>query len=86
MRVTTWRTPHHARAKQAFLSVRSPAEAATRAAQIAALPSTIWRGQTLYAITCDADFGRGPHVQYVPEGLLWALLDLRHYRCPFHKG
>ena len=71
-------------AREAFRLFR-PGEEEKRAAEIAALPQVEWKGHLLRSIRCDADTGRGPHVQHVPESLLWALFDLGYYRCPFHR-
>ncbi len=84
MRVASWRDRHTARARAAFVAIRGEAEAERRAAAIAALESKDWRGRRVYRLRCRADFGRGPHDQFVPEGLLWALIDLGAWRCPFH--
>jgi len=71
------------RAKAAFSTFRS-GEEDERAAQIAALPVVEWKGRALYTLTCPADFGKGPHQVNVPEAVLWALIDLRAFRCPYH--
>jgi hypothetical protein len=34
----------------------------------------MWRGQRVYRLRCSGDYGRGPHDQFVPVGLLWALI------------
>lgn len=86
MRVSNWQQKHNERAKRAFIEYCGDVAAVQRAAQIATLDSKVWRGQVVYRLTCHADFGKGPHDQFVPEGLLWALIDLRGWRCPFHKG
>lgn len=64
--------------------VYRPGEEATRAAVIAALPHKAWREHTVYRIQCSGDFGRGPHEVWLPEYILWSLIDLQHYRCPYH--
>jgi hypothetical protein len=56
-----------------------------RRVTIARLESKIWNGQRVYRLTCGADFGRGPHVHWVPEYILWSLIDVTRYRCPFHR-
>lgn len=73
-----------ARSKAAFLDIAGSDLAAERAAQIAALPTVEWRGRTLRTIRCTGTTGRGPHDMHVPESLLWNLIDLRFYRCPYH--
>lgn len=64
--------------------MRSEADTAKRAAEIAALPIVTWRGQIMRTIRCNGQTGRGPHLMNVPEHLLWALIDFRAYRCAFH--
>lgn len=71
------------RARAAFRLFR-PGEERQRATQIAALPQVAWRGRALYTLRCQGDFGRGPHDVNVPEAHLWALIDFRAFRCPFH--
>jgi hypothetical protein len=85
MRVSTWRDRHTARAREAFVEFRGEAAALDRAVAIARLETKVWRGQPVYRLTCQATFGRGPHDQFVPEGLLWALIDLGWWQCPFHR-
>ena len=72
------------RARAAFLEWRGPVEEAARAQAIQGLPTILWKGHTLYTIRCQGKTGRGPHVVHVPEHLLWALIDFRAYRCPYH--
>lgn len=57
-----------------------------RAAEIAALPQVEWKGRTLYTIRCHGKSGRGPHDVNVPASLLWQLIDIRAYCCPYHPG
>lgn len=73
----------HARAQ--FVEVRGRRAVPRRAAAIAALPSKAWRGVRVFEIECEGPFGRGPHRQWVPEYVLWSLIDLRHWLCPFHR-
>lgn len=79
------------RAVAAFLEYAAalnldPAQAAERRrAQIAVLASKVWKGQRVYRVQCDGDFGRGPHVMWVPERILWSLIDPTVYRCAFHR-
>lgn len=84
MRQGTQQEARAGRARQGFRELRTPAEERQREQAIAALPQKEWRGKTVYALTCQARTGRGPHVQWVPEGLLWALIDLNHWCCPHH--
>jgi hypothetical protein len=55
-----------------------------RAREIAALPTVEWKGTTLWTIRCCGVSGRGPHDQHVPLALLWALVSLTNWHCPFH--
>ncbi len=80
-----WQAAQTDRARRAFATVRTRAETTRRAAEIATLDAKDWHGQRVFRLTCRADFGKGPHDQFVPEGLLWSLIDLRVYRCPFHR-
>lgn len=78
---------HAARSRAGFVEIRGtdgPHGEQARAAEIAALPTKDWRGQTLYQIRCHGGYGKGPHDYWVPEGLLWSLIDLQAFRCPFH--
>lgn len=62
-----------------------PRRTAQRQAEIDALPVVSWKGRTLYTLRCRGWSGRGPHDVNVPIMLLWHLLSLRHYYCPYHK-
>lgn len=79
------------RAVAAFLEYAAaanldPATAAEeRRAQIKLLASKQWKGSRVYRVQCDGDFGKGPHVMWVPERILWSLIDPRVYRCAFHR-
>jgi hypothetical protein len=73
------------RALEAFVEIRGADAVPERAAAIAALPHKTWRGVEVFALTCAGPFGRGPHVQYVPEYVCWSLIDLRQFLCPFHR-
>ena len=42
-------------------------------------------GHAVYAVQCQADFGKGPHVFYLPAAMLWSLSDLQRFRCPGHS-
>ena len=81
------RHPHLAtlRAKAEFREHRGLASTVARAHAIARLPSKVWRGVRVYEVRCCGDFGRGPHLQFLPAGHLWALIDIRRHRCPWHR-
>lgn len=73
------------RSKALFIEVRGTDAVPEREAEIAALPQKDWRGQRLYALMCEGPFGNGPHVQFVPEYVLWNQISLDHFLCPFHR-
>lgn len=73
------------RAKEAFIETRGIAGVAQREADIAALPSKDWNGSQVFQVMCEGPFGKGPHVQFVPEYVLWSLIDLRHFMCAYHR-
>ena len=75
-----------ARARLAFAELRDAGEIAARENAIRALPVVAWKGRTLYTIRCQGTSGRGPHDTNVPESTLWAVLDFRAFRCPFHAN
>ncbi len=79
---------HHARAlataQALFREVRGDIAYAQREADIAALPAVDWHGQTLRTVRCHGVTGRGEHDQNLPLVMLWSLVDLNRYRCPFH--
>ena len=54
------------RAKRAFVELRGMADAVGRARSIPTLPTKVWKGTRVYGLTCQATFGRGPHVMYLP--------------------
>ena len=72
------------RAKVSFIALRGIEDAVCRAHEIARLPTKVWHGTRVYAITCRADFGKGPHEVYLTPAVLWHLIDLRMHRCPYH--
>jgi hypothetical protein len=74
-----------ARARGLFVEVRGQANEQQRADEIANLPRIEWKGKVLHEIRCRGDYGRGPHLVNVSEQVLWCLIDLRHFRCPFHR-
>lgn len=73
-----------ARTIAAFREYR-PGEEEERRAAIARVESKLWAGVRVYRVRCDGDFGRGPHDHWVPEYILWSLIDVTRYRCPFHR-
>lgn len=84
MRIGKHQEARAARMREAFREV-CPEREAKRAAEIAALPVVVWKGQRLRTLRCTGTTGRGPHDQNVPEDLLWHLIDMRTYRCPYHR-
>ena len=56
-----------------------------RKKEIADLDQKQFKGRTVYRIRCNADFGIGPHEQWLEEHLMWHLMDLAHYLCPYHR-
>lgn len=74
------------RARAAFVQTHGDGAANHRQWQIDQLPKIIRKGRQLYTLRCRADFGKGPHDVNVPEHVLWALIDFRAFRCPFHRG
>lgn len=73
-----------ASARDAFREERGADGEATRALEIARLPIVEWKGRTLRTVRCRGLSGKGPHDVNVPEMLLWALISLDAYRCPYH--
>lgn len=73
------------RARAAFVELRGAQEALVREVAIAGLQAVEWRGQTLYRFRCHGTTGKGPHDLNVPLALLWALIDFRAFRCPYHS-
>jgi hypothetical protein len=71
-------------ARAAFVEVRGEGATQEREQEIAALPVVAWKGKRLRTIRCTGTTGRGPHLVNVPEALLWSLISLTHYRCPYH--
>jgi hypothetical protein len=81
---TGFRPERLERVRRYFAAAYGDEARATRAAIIARLDHKLWHGRPVFRLICQADFGKGPHDLWVPEGLLWALIDIRHYHCPFH--
>jgi len=71
-------------ARAAFVEIRGHKDAVARGMSIAGLPAVEWKGRTLRTLRCHGETGRGPHDQHVPESLLWALISLKRWKCPFH--
>lgn len=74
-----------ARMRGYFTDLRGVDGAAQREQEIAALPSKDWRGKPVHLIRCHGDYGKGPHDVWLPPYLLWSLLGLTRYRCPYHS-
>lgn len=74
------------RAKALYLAERGMLSALDRQAEIDALPAVEWKGKPLRTLRCHGTSGKGPHDCNVPEGLLWSLMDLRAWRCPYHAN
>ena len=85
MRIGSHPSAQCSRAKAEYRACRGLASAVLRARQILALPTKVWKGTRVYAVQCQADFGKGPHVLYIPAGTLWSLIDLQRFRCPYHS-
>ncbi len=60
--------------------------AVRRAREIGALDSKLWRGRRVWRIVCTRTSGKGPHEMYVEAAVLWSLIDLRSFRCPYHAN
>lgn len=60
--------------------------ATRRADDIASLLVVEWKGRTLYALRCHGISGKGSHIVNVPIALLWSLISLDGYLCPYHCG
>ena len=74
------------KAKCAFIYERGMLAALDRQSEIEALPAVEWKGKPLRTLRCHGTSGKGPHDCNVPEGLLWSLIDLRAFRCPYHAN
>lgn len=59
---------------------------ARRRAEIAALPVVVWKGTALRTILCHGTSGRGSHRVNVPAALLWQLVAVEDYFCPYHAA
>ncbi len=60
--------------------------AAVRQREIDALPTVDWKGRTLYTLICCGTSGKGSHIVNVPLAMVWHLISLRRYFCPYHAG
>jgi hypothetical protein len=72
------------RARSAFVALRGLGHERKRLGEIRRLPVVEWRGRKLYTLRCHGTTGRGPHDLNVPEYVLWTLIDLRAFHCPYH--
>lgn len=72
------------RARAVFREWYGAVAEADRAAQISALPVVEWKGQALKTLRCHGSAGKGPHDVNVQEAMLWQLIELRRWRCPYH--
>jgi hypothetical protein len=72
------------RAREYFVEVCGPGRAFIRQLEINRLPTVEWKGTRLYTLRCHGKTGKGPHDHHVPEAVLWSLIDLRAFRCPYH--
>lgn len=75
-----------ARRARELMRAEWPELEARREAEIAELPTVDWKGKRLYKLRCTGVSGKGPHLVNVPEALLWHLISLKTYRCPFHAN
>jgi hypothetical protein len=73
-----------AKARRCFVEILGEAEGVKREMEIAALPAAEWKGKALHTLRCHGETGKGPHDVNVPDSLLWSLISLNGYRCPFH--
>lgn len=92
MRIGSHPDARTARAKALWREACGIIATVQHARAIAALPSKIWRGPKgdkppvrVYKLTCEADFGQGPHDVWVPAAAVWSLLSTMRYRCPYHQ-
>ena len=59
---------------------------AIRRKEIDALERKDWHGKLVYKIRCHGTRGKGPHDVWVGEQLLWFLISLTGFVCPYHIG
>lgn len=74
------------RARGYFRHLRGESDEQQRAAEIAALPLVAWKGRPLRTLQCHGGSGRGEHDVNVPEWVLWALIGLQPWYCPYHPA
>ena len=72
-------------ARLAFREYR-PDDEQDRAEEIEALPVVYWQGRQLRTLRCHGTRGKGSHLVNVPEALLWSLIALTGWCCPYHAG
>ena len=72
-------------AQEFFSGYLGKAEHADREAEIEGLPTVEWKGRILRTVRCTGTTGKGPHDYNVPEAVLWSLMDLTRFLCPFHR-
>lgn len=90
---TTAAAPRGLRSAKAFaLGVMGVHGFRRRWREIRACESKLWRGRAgdkparrVFRVRCLAGFGCGPHDRWEPEQVLWTLLSLDNYRCPYHR-
>ena len=75
-----------ARAKAALVAARGVDGAVRRAREITGRSSRLWRGRRVWQIRCTGTSGNGPHELYLEAAVLWSLIDLRAFRCPYHAN
>jgi hypothetical protein len=63
-----------------------PERTRIRQAEIDALPWVMWNGRKLYGVRCQGTSGKGPHWVNLPLAMVWSLITLDHFYCPFHAG
>lgn len=73
------------RMRSYFIDLRGLEGAAKREREIATLPMKEWCGKPVHQIRCHGDYGKGPHDVWLPSYLLWSLLSLWSYKCPYHS-
>jgi hypothetical protein len=71
-------------ARAAF--IESGYDAGQRQRDIDGLESKTWKDRTVYRVLCRGRRGKGPHWVWLGESLLWCLISLDAYVCPYHAG
>ena len=84
MRIGSHPSARMMRSKLAFREFLGVAAAVERGKAIAARPSKHWHGVRVYSITCHATYGKGPHTYFVTAAVLWSLMSIGAFRCPYH--